>query len=381
MATEPVINVDELLEPISEEAPCGSDVREDPSPTSVYQQLKDARREARDRERQLEASDEADAEPADWRPVQTHGIETLRSHTKDLEVAAWTIEALVRRERFAGLRDGFRLIRGLVETFWDDLYPPEEDEGVVDKVAPLAGLNGEDADGLLIAPIRRLPLTEMGSFGELAWYHYLQASDLDMVEDEERLEQLKEAGHVTLEQFQVAAMESGAGFYRTLIDDLKGAIDEFAALNEALAERCGDEAPPSSQIRNALQESLETVLKISAKVLPPEEPEEEEDEALEGEDGGEGDGEEGASGGGSRQKAMAIGEVRSRAEAFRALGKIAEFFRKTEPHSPISYALEQAVRWGDMELPDLMKELINDDTTRQQFFSLTGIKQEQDDGY
>ncbi len=379
MATENVINVDELLEPISEDAPCGTDIREDPSPTSIYQQVKGARLEARNRERQLEASDDANAEPADWRPVQVAGLEALRAHTKDLEVAAWTIEALTRREKFAGLRDGFRLIRGLVENFWDGLYPPEEDEGVIDKVSPLAGLNGEDADGLLIAPIRRLPLTEMGSFGELAWYHYVQASDLALVEDEERLEQLKEAGHVTLEQFEVAASESGPGFYRDLLDDLKAAMEEYAALNALLDERCGENAPPSSQIRNALQDCLDTVLKISSKVLPPDEPEEEEEE--EGLGGEESDGGDGATDAGPRKKGMAIGEVRSRAEAFRALGKIAEYFRKTEPHSPISYALEQAVRWGDMELPDLMQELIVDDSSRQQFFSLAGIKKEADDGY
>ena len=228
MASESVINVEEYLEPISEEAPCGEDLREDPSPTSIYQEIKGARLDARNRERQLEASEEADAEPADWRPVQTAGLKALKEHAKDLEVAAWTVEALVRREKFAGLRDGFRLIRGLVENFWDDLYPPEEDEGVIDKVAPLTGLNGEDADGLLIAPIRRMPLTEMGSFGELAWYHYVQASDLALVEDEERLEQLKDAGHATLEQFDVAAMESGEQFYRNLVDDIKGAMEEFA---------------------------------------------------------------------------------------------------------------------------------------------------------
>ena len=69
MASENVINVEEFLEPISEEAPCGTDIREDPSPTSIYQEVKGARLDARNRERQLEASDDADAAPADWRPV------------------------------------------------------------------------------------------------------------------------------------------------------------------------------------------------------------------------------------------------------------------------------------------------------------------------
>ena len=36
MASPSIIDVDELLQPISEDAPQGSDIREDPSPTSVW---------------------------------------------------------------------------------------------------------------------------------------------------------------------------------------------------------------------------------------------------------------------------------------------------------------------------------------------------------
>ena len=55
---------------------------------------------------------------------------------------------------------------------------------------------------------------------------------------------------------------------------------------------------------------------------------------------------------------------------------IADFFRRNEPHSPIPFALEQAVRWGQMPLPQLLRELIPDDGSRQNFFKLTGIPDE-----
>ena len=42
------------------------------------------------------------------------------------------------------------------------------------------------------------------------------------------------------------------------------------------------------------------------------------------------------------------------------LQEIAEYFRRTEPHSPLAYALEQAVRWGRTPLPKLLEELIPD---------------------
>jgi type VI secretion system protein ImpA len=55
------------------------------------------------------------------------------------------------------------------------------------------------------------------------------------------------------------------------------------------------------------------------------------------------------------------------------LERIADFFRRTEPHSPVSYALEQVVRWGGMSLPELLKELISEESVRRDLFRRTGI--------
>jgi len=68
------------------------------------------------------------------------------------------------------------------------------------------------------------------------------------------------------------------------------------------------------------------------------------------------------------------GPVKSRAEAFKRLTEISDFFRKTEPHSPIPYIIERAVKWGEMPLEDLMRELIPDSSAREVYSSLTGIK-------
>ena len=55
------------------------------------------------------------------------------------------------------------------------------------------------------------------------------------------------------------------------------------------------------------------------------------------------------------------------------LQEIAEYFRRTEPHSPIPYSLEQAVRWGRTPLPELLEELIPDPGGREHYFRLAGI--------
>ena len=63
----------------------------------------------------------------------------------------------------------------------------------------------------------------------------------------------------------------------------------------------------------------------------------------------------------------------NREEAHRNLLQVAKFFRETEPHSPVPYMLEQAVRWGNLSLPELLSELITDDRARQDYFKMTGI--------
>ena len=97
-------DLEALLAPIPGEAPQGIDIREDFSAASPYNRLRDARSEARDAERGQDAG-EADArDPTPlWRSVRELALKTLAETTKDLEVAAWLTEALVRSHGLAGL--------------------------------------------------------------------------------------------------------------------------------------------------------------------------------------------------------------------------------------------------------------------------------------
>ena len=47
--------------------------------------------------------------------------------TKDLQLAGWLTEALLKQKGFGGLKDGLALCHGLVDKFWDTLYPELED--------------------------------------------------------------------------------------------------------------------------------------------------------------------------------------------------------------------------------------------------------------
>ena len=66
--------------------------------------------------------------------------------------------------------------------------------------------------------------------------------------------------------------------------------------------------------------------------------------------------------------------METREDMLRELGQIAAFFRRTEPHSPLSYTLDEAVRRGRLSLPELLEELVPDAASRGQILMQLGIK-------
>jgi type VI secretion system protein ImpA len=373
MASPEVIDFDNLLAPIAGDNPAGVDLREDFAPDSVYRRVRAARAEAREAERRLVYEDQGGgprSNAGNWQPILDLTPQAIAERSKDLELAALLTEALVREHGFAGLRDGFRLARELAERFWDGLYPMPDEEGVVARVAPLTGLNGEDGEGLLIAPIGKVPITQRSAVGPFNMRDYQRAREIDAIADpDKRARRLEQPGVVTTEMFETAVSATTAEFFTNLLEDLEQCADEFGQLCEVLEEKCGQdesgysEAPPSSNIRGALAECRETVEAIARDVLGLDAPE---DEAAGGAST--------ALGPAQMPGAVAANQVHNREEAFRALLRVADFFKRTEPHSPVSYALEQAVRWGKMPLPDLLGELITDSAAREQLFKLVGIK-------
>src|ERR1700760_432307 len=124
MALPEGLDIEALLAPIPGDAPQGVDIRADRSAASPYNRLRDARSEARDAERALDKGDDDARDPGPlWRTVRELALTTLRETTKDLEIAAWLTEALVRSHGLAGLAAGAQVMGGLAERYWDRLFP------------------------------------------------------------------------------------------------------------------------------------------------------------------------------------------------------------------------------------------------------------------
>jgi type VI secretion system protein ImpA len=368
MPSPDVLDFARLLAPVPGDKPAGADLRANAGPTSPYYQVKDGRNNARAAERRMEGGAE-DPTPPDWKVVVASATKALTESTKDLELAAYLIEALCRTNGFAGLRDGFKLARGFVEQFWDGIYPTPDEEGVTTRVAPLSGLNGDDAEGTLVAPINRIPLTDSPNAGKLTYANYLQAVATEKTLDPKAKEKKIADGAMHMELIQKAVADTPAPFYRAAFDDLTAALAEFAALGAALDAKAGPAAPPTSAIRATLENVLAAINDVAKAKLAVTmtRPTEEKKDGAKAEPGTNGKPKEDEGG-------EKLPVIRNREDALNAILQLGEYFRRIEPHSPVPFALEQAVRWARMSLPDLIAELIPDDGPRKALFKQVGIR-------
>jgi type VI secretion system protein ImpA len=358
-----ILDFAKLLTPIPGEKSTGVDPRDDKTHQSLYRQIRSSRETARAAER---LNDKNNA-PPDWKPVLNDSIKLLAEQAKDLEITAFLIESLIRLHGIAGLRDGFQLARELAERFWDGLYPTPDEDGLATRVKGLAGLNGEDSDGVLIPPLSRVPITDSADGERFTRADYNEALSLKKITDKPKLDKKIADGALTEEKFLKAAAGTEATFYNRLVKDIEACLAEFEKLGASLDKRCNGRGPPTSTIRTALAELLRTVKQVAgdkwkdpaAPTAPP--PEKKPQANVNGVAPELG------------PAPVAAGVIQSREQALEILQKVADFFRRTESHPFVAYQVEQAVRWAKLPVPDLLTELIPDEASRKNVFKQVGI--------
>ena len=135
-----------------------------------------------------------------------------------------------------------------------------------------------------------------------------------------------------------------------------------------LDERLGADAPSTRNVSSLLERVAEVTRRLGAttEAAAPE--------ASEPQAGGAAPVQASAGPAASGAAPAAPGVLRSREAALRELDRVAEFFRRTEPHSPLAFTLEDAVRRGRMTLHELLAEVLPDEDTRNAMLLRLGIR-------
>ncbi len=378
--------LDSALLPITEQSPCGSDPRKDVSPGSGYYLLKDLRMTARNAERNGLIDDEPLTSFSHlWQPLIDQIPTLLTDSSKDFEFLAWLIEGLVRLYGFKGMAVGYFVASQCIETYWTQLHPRIDEDGVEARVSALLGLNGIESEGTLIFPLSSIPLTIGDAGEEYAYWQYQQAVDLSRLPKEKQEARIQK-GATSMESIINGVNSMPIEHVQSIHQDIQLAIEEYKRFSKILDEACEMPMPSSyilhkmdsilSAFRHLAEEPLKRIEKSQvtsndqATVNQMQTNKAQEPELQEGD---------------MSVQAASIpilpfpANVQAREQAIETLHNVAEFFRKTEPHSPVSYTIEQIIRWCEMPLPDLLAELISDGDAKQSYFRLVGIKQEDKD--
>lgn len=311
------------LAPIPGDAPAGAELRYDPR----LDEIKEARRE--------ESLPGSDRKVADWTLVVSATAGLLQKETKDLQLAAWLTEALLRRSGFAGLCTGLSILQGLLEQFWDGVYPLPEDGDLELRVAPI-----EWVAGRLSLPVRLTPV--LGSFS-CADIQAAQGvpTESEAAEDREKAqtrERLIEEGRSTPEELDAVRSGLNKVVLRATLADVNACLAIIDTLEKSCDARFSDLAPSFRPLRDALDEPRRTLQGLITVKLE-EDPDPVEMEAVVEETSGDVAPEEGA--------ALTADPVND-ADAARRVGSVAKWLRQKQNTNPAPYLLLRGFRWGEL---------------------------------
>jgi type VI secretion system protein ImpA len=358
-------DVTALLDPIPGDSPAGPDLRY----AGLYDTLQELRRE--DDSTAPRGIWQTKLKAADWSGLIDAASDALATQTKDLQIGVWLAEALVARDGVASAPRGFDALAVLVEHFWPVLWPQIGEEDDLDaRLAPLDWL-----DSKLPA---RFALTEIAeSDPPVTWHLYLSTQRALAIPGANKGKGEKPSK--TMEGLMQLVDQTPSAFYQQRAAELGAAIGAVSRLKAQLRAQCADAAPSFSKIGGSLAalqgfiraELIKRGLPVEAPPAdeaPPPQPEEmmmpddinepatiaEAEEALASE---ETPPPAAAPAGGSGPLVL-----RDRAHAYRVLTQVAQYLERTEPHSPVPHLIMRAVAWGGMSLPELLDEILREDT-------------------
>jgi type VI secretion system protein ImpA len=359
-----VVDVGAMLAPLPGDRPAGKDLK--------FEGLHDEIRNARRADDGLGQGDWVrETKSADWEKAAALAADALTGRTKDLQVCAWMAEALVNLHGIVGLRDALRVVRGLHEQFWDDLFPAMDDGDVEGRANIISSMQELTADAL-----KGAPLTVTG-LDYIAWEEsnfFNVGPDVDPEVAEARRARAEKEGKVTSEDWLKAKQVTPRAFYETAHATLGECMSEVAELDADLDRLYGNETPSLVELKKSLEAVAGVVERIvkekrltesyptdgSDGVAEPPAPQPQPESTL-------------SHVGNVGQAATAGGPLRTRDDAVRQLAEVAAFFRKTEPHSPVSYLVERAIKWSDMSLDAWLESVIKEDSALKALRETLGV--------
>ncbi len=318
-----------LLAPIAGDNPSGRWMRDDP----VYEKIKEARRE------------DDDADQGAWqrtRKVADHGQvikltgEVLAGTSKDLQLASWWADAMLKREGLVGLRDGVALMHGLLDGFWDTLYPVIEDGDASMRAGPMDFIGIKLVDAVRAAPMN----TARHAFREYDEAALVGSEDETRDDDARTTARtaLAEKGQPLIEDVIASVDATPKAWYVALVSAIDETITDVAALDAFGDEHFVDDAPSFRRLLDV----LEGVQRTANLMLARRRLQEPDDDGSTG-----GDAVPGSAGGVAGPTSLSLLPT-SETDAITRVIVSVRYLRRARPTDPAPYAMLRALRWQEL---------------------------------
>lgn len=316
-----------LVAPISADKPCG-EYLEDTQAMAAFDAYRVFGQTMPPDQRQ---GGDGNAAGPDWREIREKSLEAL-GQSKDFRLLAHLAASEIR------LQGGLPSLVGLldvasqwIEQYWDGVYPPIDDDAIFRRNA----LNSFADRFAIVDALRRLPLVSHAQLGRVS----LRDIEGANANSGEPAAEAEGASGAT----QVAGVLASASIedLTALRDQAKAAIASLKLIDRKMRDGGGSEAAPDF-------DGLLSPLALIDRTA---------DQQLKERGADAGTVAEGASEEGGAVAAVAVGSIRSRQDAIRALDAVSAYFRQNEPSSPVPLFVERAKRLVSMNFLDILADV------------------------
>jgi len=269
-------------------------------------------------------------------------------------LVAWLSEALAHKYHFTGITFGLTLAERILDNFWAGLFPSLED-GVDERAARLAWMKTTLAE-----VVGGLPITQGQQYGLLRYDESRHVENLAL-QNPQAMRAALDEGKINAEVFQRSVVLTDSDHLRLKAGEIAASLNACQQLQNTADRLFGPDAPSFAGLNDMLSRAgqlAEKLLKDRGIELHPapaaaslDEPES----------------------AGAQPTGAAMNQIpqdlsaaplrttpQSRDEAFTLLAGIAQFFKQTEPQSPVPYLIERAIKWGNMPLEGWLNDVIKD---------------------
>lgn len=370
-------DIDTLLSEISPDSPCGEDISYD----VAFMELE--RLAEGTTETQMGDHIQEGVEP-DWKKVYKLSLDLLK-RSRDLRLILYLTASALRLDGLQGFCDGLALLRGIVERYWEPMFPqldPDDDNDPLERMNIIGSLSPpstvmSDQDPMKFIPClmnvplcvpedARLPRPSLRqillSSGELQATEsdssdVLSTQIIDAAFEQSEIESLK-----TTDQLLRDCLE-----YVNLLDqDLMDHVGSSAAPNFSRLERVLKQM--QSKTGTFLErrgygpdESLLKRTKKKIKGMMDVEPSSSDQSSEDIENMG-------SSSGGHAGQALS-GAIASNQDVQKALDMILTYYDRNEPSSPVPLLIKRAKRLVGKSFVDIIQDLSPDAMSQVQMFS------------